>query len=157
AAQNESVVIQAEILGVGEDDFAELDRLRIEAGDAVLHAVLLRGLLKHPSELEEALPRMELIGPKDELAADVFGRMDGHAVGIRSRLELRNAAHPAGSYRLSTRNRFGCLDPGRYSYSARHTCPPVVLSWNGLVHQIVTKVGPNQKLAKFLGLGAITT
>ena len=42
AAKDEGIVVESEILGVGKNNFAELDRLGIEAGDAILHAVLLR-------------------------------------------------------------------------------------------------------------------
>ncbi len=82
AAQNESVVVQAEVVGINEQHFADLDRLFYEAVRRVLYAVLFCGLLKDLAEVKEALARMELVGPQDELAADVFGRMDGHAVGI---------------------------------------------------------------------------
>ena len=100
AAQNEGVVVEAEVIGIDEQHFADLDRLLDEAFGRVLYAVLFGGLLKDLAEVEEALARMELVGPQDELAADVLGRMDGHAVGILARLELGDAPHPTGGYRL---------------------------------------------------------
>ena len=77
AAQNERVVVQAEVLGVGENDFTEIDRLGFEAGDTVLHAGLLSGLFKDLAEVEEALARAELVGPQDKFAAQVLDRLDG--------------------------------------------------------------------------------
>src|SRR5271169_294278 len=56
------------------------------------------GLPKDLAEVEETLARVELVGPQDELAADVLRRMDGHAVGILARLELGDAPHPTGGY-----------------------------------------------------------
>src|SRR5271157_4266975 len=61
------------------------------------------GLLKDLAEVEEALARVELVGPQDKFAADVLRRMDGHAVGILARLELGNASHPTRGYRLPLR------------------------------------------------------
>src|SRR5271166_4566854 len=58
------------------------------------------GLFKDLAEVKEDLARVELVGPQDEFAADVLGRMDGHAVGILARLELGDASHPTWGYRL---------------------------------------------------------
>ena len=101
AAQNEGIVVEAEVIRVNEQHFADLDRLFDEAFRRVLYAVLFCGLPKDLTEVEEALARVELVGPQDELAADVFGRMDGHAVGILARLELGDASHPTGGYRFA--------------------------------------------------------
>src|ERR1039457_6310436 len=106
AAQNEGVVVQAEVIGINEQYFADLDRLFQEAFRRELYAVLSCGLLKDLTEVEEALARVELVGPQDKFAADVLWRMDGHAVGILTGLELGDASHPTRAYRPAFRQLF---------------------------------------------------
>ena len=55
AAQNEGVVVQAEVVGINEEHFADLHRLFYKAFRCVLYAVLFGGLLKDLAEVEEAL------------------------------------------------------------------------------------------------------
>jgi hypothetical protein len=96
AAQNEGVVVEAEVIRVDKQHFADFYRLLQEAFGRVFHAVLFSRLAHGLAEVKQALSRMEFVGPQKELAADVFGRMDGHAIGVLARLELGDAAHPTG-------------------------------------------------------------
>src|SRR5215469_12015141 len=98
--QNEGVIVEAEVIGVDEDDFAQLHRLRLKASDIVLHAVLFGRQLEHPAKIEESFARVKLVGPQDELAANVLGRVNRHAVSIATRFELGDAAHPTLGNRL---------------------------------------------------------
>ena len=67
-----------------------INKLLQEAFCRVSHAVLFRWLAHYLAEVKEALSRMELVGPQNQLAADVFGRMDG-PIGVLSRLGLGEA------------------------------------------------------------------
>ena len=63
AAQDEGVVVEAEVFRVNEQHFADLDRLRSKAYSRELYAVLFCGLTHDLAEVEEALARMKLVGP----------------------------------------------------------------------------------------------
>src|SRR4029077_12257205 len=100
AAQNEGVVVEAEVIRVNKEHFADFDWLLQEALCRVFHAMLFGWLAHDLAEVKEALSRMELVGPQNQLAADVFRRVDGHAIGVLAGLELGDAPDPAGGYRL---------------------------------------------------------
>src|SRR5262249_18413466 len=104
AAQDEGIVVKAEFVGVDEEDFADLDGLGHESVSCELYAVFPGGFLEDFAEVKEARAGVELVGPQDELAADVLRRMDGHAIGIPTGLELRYASDPALGYRLTRRS-----------------------------------------------------
>src|SRR5215469_11718949 len=100
AAQDEGVVVEAKIVSIDENHLSNLDGLHIKARNLELHSVLFGGRLEHLAKVEEALTRMELVRSQDELAADVFRCMDGHAVGIGPGLQLRYPSHPTRCYRF---------------------------------------------------------
>src|SRR5215469_11575973 len=100
AAQDESVVVKAEVLGIDEQHFADLDWLRDEVIGRELCPVLFGRLAHDLSKVKEALARIELVGPQNQFAAEVLDMMERHPVGIPARLELRNAPHPTGCLSL---------------------------------------------------------
>lgn len=100
-AQNERVVIEAEVFRINEQHFSELHWLCFETSAREPDAVLFGGLAHDLSEIEQAFARNKLVRPKNQLAAEVLDLVDRHSVCIRARLELRNTPDPTGGHRLS--------------------------------------------------------
>ena len=94
SAQDEGVIVKAEVRSVDEQDFADLNRRVLARADRERHVVLIGRLSQDLREVEEALARSEAVWFENELAAQVLKLVKRQAIGIAARLELRDPSRP---------------------------------------------------------------
>jgi hypothetical protein len=108
-AQDEGVIIEAEVVRIDEQDLADPQRLLLKSLLGEFHAVRCCGLPHHFPEVKETRTRDEVVRPQHELAAQVLDLMQRKAVVVGTWLDLRNTPRPTGAHR---RLRFWWLPGG---------------------------------------------
>src|SRR6185295_7733312 len=94
SAQDEGVVVEAEVGRVDEQDLPDLNRRVLVSADREGDVGSIGRLSQNLREVEQALARPEAVGFEHELAAQVLKLVKRQAVGIAARLELRNPSSP---------------------------------------------------------------
>src|SRR5215472_14887321 len=87
-AEDEGVVVEAEALGVEEENLTDPDAPLLQLLGVEPDPVLFRGPGDLVTELEKALRRDDSIRPEDNLALQILNRVEGMTVAVLARLRL---------------------------------------------------------------------
>jgi hypothetical protein len=110
-AQDEGVVVEAEVGRIHEQDFPDLNRRILERSDREGDVVPIGWLSHHLREVEQALARPEVVRSEHELATQVLKLVKRQAVGIGARLDLRDLSCPCRGLRRGDPPHRFVLDP----------------------------------------------